>query len=255
MSPSAGPLIASSVCLFNAQDLHQVFQPWIRCIKGPCIEANSECTDIQQGSGYRCSCLPGYKGNPYLTPGCTDINECLRPDLYPCNGTTCTNTIDSYICTCPRGSSFKGRKCIKDPYSTTKIALGEKAIRSLATPEGRSLPTWFLSSIDNSTLLDIIDPQVLKEGSIEGLVSVANLAKQCLHLDGKRRPTMREVAQRLAAIKSHDEPPKSFQPKGEESKNIPTMVVISGSSYDDFSTTSTDYPELGTHPLLGNMTR
>ncbi|KAL9259970.1 Wall-associated receptor kinase-like 9-like protein [Drosera capensis] len=76
-----------------------------------------------------------------------------------------------------------------------ELLTGEKAIRSLATPEGRSLSTWFLSSIENSTLLDIIDPQVLKEGSVEGLVSVANLAKQCLHLDGKRRPTMREDAQ------------------------------------------------------------
>ncbi|GAB2229115.1 hypothetical protein Droror1_Dr00023251, partial [Drosera rotundifolia] len=61
-----------------------------------------------QGSGYRCSCLPGYEGNPYLSPGCTDINECLRHDMYPCHG-TCTNTIGSYKC--------------KNPYSAAKIAL------------------------------------------------------------------------------------------------------------------------------------
>lgn len=475
-----------------------------------CQANNSDCTDSDQGSGYRCSCLPGYEGNPYLTPGCTDINECLRRDMYPCHG-TCTNTIGSYKCKNPysaakialvagpsiglgtvilsligfwlflvlkkrkmirqkakhferngglllqqqivsnqgvvdetkvftadelekatdnfnedrilgqggQGTVYKGmladgrivaikkskkidesqleqfinelvilsqvnhRYIVKllgccletevpllvyefvpngtlfqhihnpsedfriswamrlqiatdaagalaylhsessspiyhrdiktsnilldekfrakvsdfgtsrsisidqthlttqvygtlgyldpeyfqsnqfteksDVYSfgvvLVELLTGEKAIRSLATPEGRSLPTWFLSSIENSTLLDIIDPQVLKEGSIKGLVSVANLAKQCLHLDGKRRPTMREVAEQLAAIKSHDEPPQSFQPKGEECKNIPTMVVISGCSYDDFSTTSTDYPELGTRPLLGNMAR
>ncbi|GAB2229117.1 hypothetical protein Droror1_Dr00023252 [Drosera rotundifolia] len=88
-------------------------------------QANSKCTDIQQGPGYRCSCLPGYEGNPYLTLGCTDINECLRPDLYPCpRPGTCTNTIGRYICTCPRGSSFNGHECIKDPYPITKIALG-----------------------------------------------------------------------------------------------------------------------------------
>ena len=42
-----------------------------------------------------------------------DINECLQPDKYICNG-ICQNTFGSYTCThCPHGTDFNAntRKC------------------------------------------------------------------------------------------------------------------------------------------------
>ncbi|KAK4432268.1 Wall-associated receptor kinase [Sesamum alatum] len=35
---------------------------------------NSACADSDTGlGGYRCNCLEGYEGNPYVSPGCTAI--------------------------------------------------------------------------------------------------------------------------------------------------------------------------------------
>ncbi|KAI3991384.1 hypothetical protein MKX01_039713 [Papaver californicum] len=39
----------------------------------------------------------GFEGNPYLEPGCKDINECEDKSNSPCKG-ICTNTIGSYTC-------------------------------------------------------------------------------------------------------------------------------------------------------------
>ncbi|KAH9622473.1 hypothetical protein KSS87_017608 [Heliosperma pusillum] len=73
-------------------------------------QANTNCSDFVSGSsnGYRCSCLPGYQGNPYLGPaGCTDIDECANSTLHNCSK-ICTNTIGSFICSCPKGHHGDG---------------------------------------------------------------------------------------------------------------------------------------------------
>ncbi|KAG4200849.1 hypothetical protein ERO13_A05G239700v2 [Gossypium hirsutum] len=64
---------------------------------------NSDCIDPENGPGYLCKCLDGFQGNPYLSQGCQDINEC--DTLKPCNG-TCNNAPGSYNCSCPDG--FEG---------------------------------------------------------------------------------------------------------------------------------------------------
>ncbi|CAI9774792.1 unnamed protein product [Fraxinus pennsylvanica] len=73
------------------------------------VTSNSKCSDADNGlRGYRCSCFPGYEGNPYLDPGCTDINECKNNPCDPQG--ICTNTPGSYNCSCPRGYLGDGRK-------------------------------------------------------------------------------------------------------------------------------------------------
>ncbi|CAO2831078.1 unnamed protein product [Amaranthus hypochondriacus] len=94
-------------------------------------QENTNCTDFDDyGLGYRCNCLPGYIGNPYLSPGCTDINECANLNN-PCSN-ICSNTIGGYICSCPKGHRGDGLKngtgCISSPsQSVMRLSLGLSA--------------------------------------------------------------------------------------------------------------------------------
>uniref|UniRef100_A0A6N2KGX0 Protein kinase domain-containing protein n=1 Tax=Salix viminalis TaxID=40686 RepID=A0A6N2KGX0_SALVM len=75
-----------------------------------------------------------------------------------------------------------------------ELLTGQKAISFTRSEEqGRSLATYFLMAMESNCLFDIIDPQVVKQGKKEELLMVASLARRCLRLNGKERPTMKEV--------------------------------------------------------------
>jgi len=81
-----------------------------------------------------------------------------------------------------------------------ELLTGKKAISSTKTQEPRSLAIYFIQSVEENNLFEIIDSRILKEGKKEEIIAVANLAKRCLNLNGKKRPTMKEVAMELEAI-------------------------------------------------------
>nr|XP_043618834.1 wall-associated receptor kinase 2-like [Erigeron canadensis] len=92
-------------------------------------QANSQCIDSDTGvPGYRCVCNKGYLGQPYLEPGCHDINECEDPNNL-CEG-VCTNTKGSYTCRCEDGyvgdGLKNGRGCTKEhpQFPVTKFSVG-----------------------------------------------------------------------------------------------------------------------------------
>ncbi|PIN19864.1 hypothetical protein CDL12_07444 [Handroanthus impetiginosus] len=93
-------------------------------------KANSECVDSDTGlGGYRCKCKDGYERNPYLDPGCTDINECADPNLHNC-AKLCINAPGNFTCSCPHGEygdgTIGGKGCIayNSQFPITKVALG-----------------------------------------------------------------------------------------------------------------------------------
>ncbi|KAK3405203.1 hypothetical protein EUGRSUZ_K01462 [Eucalyptus grandis] len=87
-----------------------------------------------------------------------------------------------------------------------ELLTGQKPISSLREQEGRSLVTYFIISMEENCLFNIVDAQVLKEGKKEEIASVANLAKRCLNLNGRKRPTMKEVAMELERIRKLQNP-------------------------------------------------
>ncbi|KAA8535621.1 hypothetical protein F0562_030624 [Nyssa sinensis] len=82
-----------------------------------------------------------------------------------------------------------------------ELLTGQKPISSTRSEEGRSLTAYFIHSMKENNLFEIFDPQVLKEAKKEELAVVASLAKRCLHLNGRKRPTMKEVAVELEGIR------------------------------------------------------
>ncbi|XP_062086845.1 wall-associated receptor kinase 2-like [Humulus lupulus] len=90
-----------------------------------CQSSYSFCLNSTNGHGYRCKCLDGYQGNPYLIDGCQDINECDGPNN-PCVE-SCTNLPGSFSCSCPKGSKGDGTKegtgCTSTGRAVLKISI------------------------------------------------------------------------------------------------------------------------------------
>ncbi|KAL2465127.1 Wall-associated receptor kinase-like 10 [Abeliophyllum distichum] len=82
-----------------------------------------------------------------------------------------------------------------------ELLTGQRPISSAKTGEERSLATRFLSCMEAENLEKILDPQVLEQGKREELTIVAKLAQRCLNLNGKKRPTMKEVAMELEIVR------------------------------------------------------
>ncbi|KAJ0086199.1 hypothetical protein Patl1_08215 [Pistacia atlantica] len=139
---------------------------------------NSECYDPDEGdSGYRCRCKTGYEGNPYLSNGCQDIDECNDSSLHNCEH-ICDNQEGSYTCQCRKGYHGDGRKdgdgCIPNQFSVVKVTLGV----------GISIVVLLLSS---SWLYLVLKKR--------------KLIKLKEKVRGEERPTMREVAMALDGLK------------------------------------------------------
>ncbi|KAK4594782.1 hypothetical protein RGQ29_018479 [Quercus rubra] len=123
-----------------------------------------------------------------------------------------------------------------------ELLIGEKAISSTRTPESKSLATYFIHAMEENNLLDIIDAQVMKDSKREEIMAVANLAKMCLNLSGKKRPTMKEVAMQLEAIQSLQTTPNVQQ-------NYEEVEYVRSEMYEQWDVISTSTMS-DAHPLL-----
>ncbi|KAL6332359.1 hypothetical protein AAG906_004928 [Vitis piasezkii] len=72
-----------------------------------------------------------------------------------------------------------------------ELLTGEQAISSDRSDQ--SLANHFRSAMKQNRLFEILDNQVVNEGQKEEIFAVAKLTKRCLKLNGKKRPTMKQV--------------------------------------------------------------
>ncbi|KAJ0464455.1 putative protein kinase RLK-Pelle-WAK family [Helianthus annuus] len=83
-----------------------------------------------------------------------------------------------------------------------ELLTGEMPISLTGFGENRSLVAHFMLAMEEGRVMSIFDALVIKEGTRNELLVLANLAMQCLNPVGKNRPTMKEVAAELEIIRT-----------------------------------------------------
>ncbi|KAI9123192.1 hypothetical protein K1719_006081 [Acacia pycnantha] len=66
--------------------------------------------------------------------------------------------------------------------------------------EQKNLATYVASSMEEGSLLEVLDKRVLNQNNVEQLKEVALLARRCMRDNGEERPTMKEVATDLEVL-------------------------------------------------------
>ena len=92
-----------------------------------------------------------------------------------------------------------------------ELLTGEKTISSITTQEFRSLVIYFIHLMDRNNFFDILDARIMNEDKREQMIAMAKLAKRCLNLKGKKRPTMKEVAMELEAIQMFQKVQQNYE--------------------------------------------
>ncbi|KAI5428498.1 wall-associated receptor kinase-like 2 [Lathyrus oleraceus] len=82
-----------------------------------------------------------------------------------------------------------------------EIITGRKPITFNDEDEGQNMTAHFLSAMKDNQLSLVVDKTVLKEARKDDILGIANLAMRCLRLNGKKRPTMKEVSAELEALR------------------------------------------------------
>ncbi|KAL6201518.1 hypothetical protein ACLB2K_025232 [Fragaria x ananassa] len=137
-----------------------------------------------------------------------------------------------------------------------ELLTGQNPVSVTRSQESRSLAAYFLLSMEQNLLFHILDDQVINDGGKEVITAVANLARRCINMKGKTRPTMKEVEVELERIR--------LSPKGFDQEyltyngDVPTQGMTTEAHCDAVSTSTDFFTEGGTgsswdvQPLLFN---
>ncbi|KAL9248253.1 hypothetical protein vseg_021596 [Gypsophila vaccaria] len=120
-----------------------------------------------------------------------------------------------------------------------ELLTGKKPICPTGNGGWISLAAEFLSKMEDSCLSDILDSSIVDEGKEGEFMAVAELSRKCLYMHGKHRPTMKEIAVQLDAIRS-SQMPVSKEVKPAETNQVLTEIIHFHSAPSSRSTFSID---------------
>ncbi|KAJ3706426.1 hypothetical protein LUZ61_010131 [Rhynchospora tenuis] len=103
----------------------------------------------------------------------------------------------------------------------------------------RNLSSTFLSAMTENKLEEILDDQIMDVESMNLINRVAELARECLNIEGEKRPEMREVAEALDRLRKtmkhhwvHDNP-EDIESRLGETSNYKEVEMISYHSIEE----------------------
>ncbi|KAJ0519747.1 putative protein kinase RLK-Pelle-WAK family [Helianthus annuus] len=82
-----------------------------------------------------------------------------------------------------------------------ELITGRKVFSHDGTESDLGLAMFFASSLERGCLIQILDDQVKKDGISEHIDYLAKIAKGCIELEGKKRPSMEEVKAQLEKLR------------------------------------------------------
>ncbi|CAN6198970.1 unnamed protein product [Urochloa humidicola] len=129
-----------------------------------------------------------------------------------------------------------------DVYSFGVVLLelltGRTAFNLEGPEDERSLSLRFLRAMKEDRLTDVIDDRIKNDSGIGLLEEVAELSRQCLEMIGERRPTMKDVAEkldRLSKVMQHPWAPAQHDPEEMESllaeSSVTSLEMVSTGNF------------------------
>lgn len=102
-----------------------------------------------------------------------------------------------------------------------ELLTGRQPICTANIPqEERNLGTYFVTSLKENRLLQIIEPRLVKEGTFDQLEKAAQLVKRCLNLNGNERPTMKEVTMEIESLRKYAKHPWANEHGNEDTTSL-----------------------------------
>nr|XP_043639433.1 wall-associated receptor kinase 2-like [Erigeron canadensis] len=81
-----------------------------------------------------------------------------------------------------------------------ELLTGKRVFSHGGTESDMGLATLFVSSLETGFLIQILDNKVKEDGLDAHIIKIANIAKDCVELEGKKRPNMKEVKEKLKEL-------------------------------------------------------
>ncbi|EYU41289.1 hypothetical protein MIMGU_mgv11b019220mg, partial [Erythranthe guttata] len=88
-----------------------------------------------------------------------------------------------------------------DVYSFVVLLTGRKPLSTDKVQHEMKLATYIALYVTKNLLLKVIEPRILRQGSLDQIAEVAEIVKKCVKLKGEERPTIKEVTMELERLR------------------------------------------------------